>query len=300
MKTLIFPITAIVLSVIAYIFPSGFTPLKGYIIPLLVIIMLGMGITLSVDDFKQILHKKKALFIGVATQFVVMPMAAFFISKLFGFSDEITAGMMLVGTSAGGTASNVMTYIAKGDVALSVSMTLCSTLLAIVLMPFLTWVYIGQEVPVPAANMLIDLIKIMLVPIIVGVSINTFFHKFVQKVLPALPVVSMSAIIAIIAIVVALNVKNIQTVGALVVIGVILHNSIGLACGYTFSKIFGLDEKTARTVAIEVGMQNSGLSVSLAIKYFGSLAALPGALFSIWHNISGSILAGVWHSRSVK
>lgn len=154
--------------------------------------------------------------------------------------------------------------------------------------------------PVPAANMLLDLIKIMLVPIMVGVLLNTFFNKFVSKILPALPVVSMGAIIAIIAIVVALNVKNIQTVGVLVVIGVILHNTTGLACGYAFSKMFGLDERTARTVAIEVGMQNSGLSVSLAIKYFGSLAALPGALFSIWHNISGSILAGIWHTKSLK
>lgn len=233
-------------------------------------------------------------------QFIVMPLAAFVISKLFGFSNEVTAGMMLVGTSAGGTVSNVMTYLAKGDVALSVTMTLLSTLLSIVLMPFLTWLYIGQEVPVPAMNMLISLIKIMLVPIIVGVLINTFFHKLVQKILPALPIISMAAIIAIIAIVVALNVKNIQTVGILVVIGVILHNTAGLVCGYVFSKMLGFDEKTARTVAIEVGMQNSGLSVSLAIKYFGSLAALPGALFSIWHNISGSILASIWHHKSSK
>lgn len=300
MKAAIFPVTAIVLSLIAYSFPSAFVPLKGYIIPFLVVIMLGMGITLSLDDFRQILHKKKALLLGVTIQFIIMPLAAFLISKAFGFSDEITAGMMLVGTSAGGTASNVMTYIAKGDVALSVSMTLFSTLLSIVLMPFLTWIYIGQEVPVPAMNMLLDLIKIMLIPIIAGVLINTFFHKIVEKILPALPVISMSAIIAIIAIVVALNVKNLQTVGGLVALGVVLHNSAGLFCGYFFSKMLGFDEKTARTVAIEVGMQNSGLSVSLAIKYFGSLAALPGALFSVWHNISGSILAGFWSSKSIK
>lgn len=294
MKALIFPITAIVLSIIAYTFPGGFVPLKGYIIPLLVVIMLGMGITLSIDDFKKILHKKKALGLGIFIQFLVMPLAAFAISKAFGFSNEVTAGMMLVGTSAGGTASNVMTYLAKGDVALSVSMTLFSTLLSILLMPFLTWVYIGQQVPVPAMDMLINLVKIMLVPIVVGVLLNTFFHKFVQKILPALPVISMFAIVAIISIVVALNVKNIQTVGALVAVGVVLHNSAGLFCGYIFSKILGFDEKTARTVAIEVGMQNSGLSVALAVKYFGSLAALPGALFSVWHNISGSILAGIW------
>ncbi|QKF91263.1 bile acid:sodium symporter family protein [Campylobacter sp. CCUG 57310] len=298
MKALLFPIAAIVLSFIAYTFPAGFVAIKGYIVPLLVVIMLGMGITLSIDDFKQILHKKKALGLGIFIQFLIMPLAAFLISKAFGFSNEITAGMMLVGTSAGGTASNVMTYLAKGDVALSVSMTLFSTLLSIVLMPFLTWLYIGQEVPVPAMSMLLNLVKIMLVPIVVGVLLNTFFHKFVKKILPALPIISMAAIITIIAIVVALNVKNIQTVGALVALGVVLHNGSGLFCGYFLSKLFGFDEKTARTVAIEVGMQNSGLSVALAVKYFGSLAALPGALFSVWHNLSGSILAGIWSSKS--
>jgi sodium-dependent transporter len=300
LQTLLFPVLAIILSFIAYFFPSTFIPLKGYIIPLLIVVMLGVGINLSINDFKQILHKKRALLLGVLIQFIVMPLAAFIISIAFGFDDNLTAGMMLVGTSAGGTASNVMTYIAKGDVALSVSMTLFSTLLSIFLMPFLTWLYIGENIPVPAIDMLIDLVKIMLIPISIGVILNQFFHKAVLKITPVLPLISIAAIVIIITIVVALNAKNIQNVGFLVMIAVILHNSSGLLCGYFGSKILGFDEKTAKTVAIEVGMQNSGLSVALAAKYFGSLAALPGALFSVWHNISGSILAGIWGSKSSK
>lgn len=300
MKNLLFPIFAVLFSLVAFFMPNLFTGLKVYIVSLLMIVMLGMGLTLKLEDFYNVFEKKKAFLIGVLIQFIIMPLAAFFISKAMGFSTEITVGMMLVGTAAGGTASNVMTYIAKGDVALSVSMTFFSTLLSIVLMPFLTLLYIGEKIDVPAMSMLYSLIKIIVIPIALGVFINKFLHKFTEKILPALPVVSISAIILIIAIVVALNNKNIQTAGLGIFFGVILHNALGLFSGYYLSKLFKFDEKTARTVAIEVGMQNSGLSVALAIKYFSTLSALPGAIFSIWHNISGSLLASYWHSKNTK
>lgn len=300
MKNLLFPIFAILFSLVAYYMPNLFTGLKAYIVPLLMVIMLGMGLTLKLRDFYDVYKKKKAFLIGVLIQFIIMPLAAFFISKAMGFSNEITVGMMLVGTAAGGTASNVMTYIAKGDVALSVSMTFFSTLLSIVLMPLLTWLYIGEKIDVPALSMLYELIKIIVAPIAFGILINRYLHKFTEQILPVLPIISIVAIILIVAIVVALNNANIQTAGLSIFIGVILHNSLGLFSGYYLSKLFKFDEKTARTVAIEVGMQNSGLSVALAIKYFTSLSALPGAIFSIWHNISGSLLASYWHSKNTK
>ncbi|MBE3606766.1 bile acid:sodium symporter family protein [Campylobacter sp. RM13119] len=298
MKTLIFPILAIISSALACFMPEIFVGYKGHIITLLVIIMLGMGMTLTFNDFRDIFYKKSALGIGITLQFVVMPIVALGVSMMFGLENELMVGMMLVGTSAGGTASNVITYIAKGDLALSVSMTLCSTLLSIVLMPFLTWLYIGQKVPVPAIDMLIDLIKITLVPLTIGICLNTFAHKFIQKIQKVMPTISMGAIILIIAIIVAANNANIQKVGLLVVLAVMIHNCSGLLFGYFGAKICGFSEKIARTIAIEVGMQNSGLSVALAIKYFSGLSALPGAIFSIWHNISGALLASFWASKT--
>ncbi|MBR8466076.1 bile acid:sodium symporter family protein [Campylobacter sp. faydin G-140] len=300
MKTLIFPITAIILSFVAYFMPDIFIPFKGYIIPLLIIIMLGMGMTLTLNDFNGVFDKKYALLLGISLQFIIMPLAALGISIAFDLGKDLVVGMMLVGTSAGGTASNVITYLARGNLALSVSMTLCSTLLSIVLMPFLTWLYIGQKVPVPAIDMLIELIKITLIPLSLGIAINTYAHKFVTKIQPLLPTISISSIVFIIAIVVSVNHLNIQKVGYLVIIAVILHNSTGLLLGYLGAKLFGFDDKIARTIAIEVGMQNSGLSVALAIKYFGGLSALPGAMFSIWHNVSGALLAGYWASKDEK
>ena len=181
MNAFIFPVTALLCAALGYALPGVFAPLKTLIVPLLITIMLGMGMTLTLRDFTDIFNKKRALALGVALQFIVMPLAGLGVSRLLNLNDELTAGMMLVGTSAGGTASNVITYLARGNVALSVSMTLCSTLLSIVLMPLLTWLYIGQKVPVPATDMLIDLVKITLVPLTVGVSLNTFAHRVVAR-----------------------------------------------------------------------------------------------------------------------
>lgn len=300
MKALLFPFAAICFSVFSFSFSELFMPLKGYIIPLLMIIMLGMGLTLNLGDFKTVWHKKFAICIGVFLQFLFMPLIALLVSKMLGFNEALTIGMMLVGTSAGGTASNVITYLAKGDLALSVSMTLTSTLLAIFLMPFLMWVYVGQEINLPAQSMLIDLVKITLIPLFIGVSMNTFLNKFVNLFKPALPVLSMTAIIFIIGVIVAINAKNFKDIGLSVAFAVVLHNVIGMISGYYGAKLFKFDEKTARTIAIEVGMQNSGLSVAMAMKYFTPVSALAGAIFSIWHNISGAIFASYCTSKDSK
>lgn len=295
--TQLFPLWAILLSTLALFQPDFFVPLKPYIIPLLIVVMLGMGFTLTWPDFQKIMKQPRVIVLGVALQYTVMPLAAFLIAKLFSMPMELLIGMLLVGASAGGTASNVITYLAKGDLALSISMTLLSTLLAVLALPLLTWLYIGQMVYVPVSDMFISLFKLILLPIIIGTTLNTLYHKQIKTFEPVFPLISTIAIVVIIAIVVALNQENIQHVAGTVVTAVILHNSLGLLAGFWLIKKLGYTDKVARTVAIEVGMQNSGLSVALALKYFTTASALPGALFSIWHNLSGSLLAAYWRRK---
>nr|WP_321498746.1 bile acid:sodium symporter family protein [uncultured Methanolobus sp.] len=289
--TSLFPVWAILLSVVAFIYPSIFSPYKSAITPLLGVVMFGMGITLSANDFLLVLKRPKVIVIGTALQYILMPLIAFILSYALNLPLEIMAGMVLLGACPGGTASNVICYLAKGDVALSITLTSVSTLLAFILTPALTWLYIGQAVPVEVGSMMLSIVKIVLVPVALGIILNTFFDKYIERFRHAFPALSVATIVFIIAIIIALNKESILVAGKLAIVAVVLHNGFGFASGYLFSKILGLDEKDARTIAIEVGMQNSGLSVALAVKYFSALAALPGALFSIWHNISGSFLA---------
>lgn len=290
----LFPLWAIIFSLIAFAYPSIFTPYKEAITPLLGIVMFGMGITLSINDFLLVLKRPAVIALGTAMQYILMPLIAFIISYLLNLPLEIMAGMILLGSCPGGTASNVICYLAKGDVALSITLTSVSTLLAFFLTPALTWLYIGQAVPVEVGNMMLSIVKIVLVPVVLGLIINTLFDKHIERFRHAFPALSVATIVFIIAIIIALNKDNILIAGKIVIIAVILHNGFGFASAYFFSNALGLDEKDARTLAIEVGMQNSGLSVALAAKYFTPLAALPGALFSIWHNIMGSALAAYW------
>ena len=293
----LFPVWAVLLSALAMIQPSFFIDFKGYILPLLMIIMLAMGLTLSASDFKRVGKNGKAVAVGVLLQFLVMPITALLIATMFGFDSELTVGMLLVGSVAGGTSSNVMCYLAKGDTALSISMTAISTLLGVVLTPLLVSLMIGTSVDVPVQSMLISLVKIVLIPVALGVLINTFAHQLVRKAEFVLPYVSMFAIVFIIAIVVALSSEKIAAVGALVAVAVILHNGIGLTLGYWVTYVLGFDKKVCRTIAFEVGLQNSGLASALAVKFFTPAAALPGSIFSVWHNISGSLIARYWSKK---
>lgn len=292
--TRLFPVWALLFTAAAWYFPGVFAPGKGLILPLLMLIMFGMGMTLGAADFYRVLKRPKLIALGIALQYTVMPLLAFSISRLFGLGPELTAGMVLVGASSGGTASNVITYLAKGDVALSISLTAVSTLLAVVLMPALTWLYIGQSVPVPVTKMLMSVLEVVLVPVAVGILLNTLLGKRLGQVKHVFPLLSMGAIVLIIAIIVALDHDNLGKVGPVLLLAVALHNLGGMAAGYLLPRWLGYDAVTCRTLSIEVGMQNSGLSVALAVKYFGALAALPGAIFSVWHNIAGSLLAGRW------
>jgi BASS family bile acid:Na+ symporter len=295
--TRLFPLWVLLACFWAYQQPAEFTELRPWITPLLALIMFSMGLTLHWQDFQRVLSEKRLVMLGVAIQFIVMPLAALLLSKAMNFSPELTAGMMLVGTTAGGTASNVIVYLIGGRVALSIGMTLVSTLLAVALMPLLTWLYLNQMITVPAGKMLSSLLMIVLLPVVLGMLVMHFLKTKLLPVQPFLPLVSMTSIVLIIAIVVALNHDRMSTMGMAVIFAVILHNLIGLASGYSITRLLGYDVQTSRTVAIEVGMQNSGLSVALALKYFSPVSALPGALFSIWHNLSGSLLAAFWRHK---
>ncbi|MFP8965267.1 bile acid:sodium symporter family protein [Pokkaliibacter sp. CJK22405] len=296
----LFPLWAILLSLLAFFMPGLFIDLKAQIVPLLTVIMLAMGLTLSPRDFINVAKNGKALGVGVLLQFIVMPVAAWLVAHLMGFDTELTVGMLLVGSVAGGTASNVMCYLAKGDVALSISMTALSTLIGVVLTPVLVSAMIGQSVDVPVMGMLMSLIKIVFVPVALGVVVNALSPRWIHKALPALPYVSMIAIVLIIATVVALSADKLADIGLPVAVAVILHNSIGLLLGYWVTRLLGFDTKVCRTIAFEVGLQNSGLATALAVKFFTPMAALPGTLFSVWHNVSGSLLASYWSKRPLQ
>jgi BASS family bile acid:Na+ symporter len=253
-----------------------------------------MGMTLKWSDFKETVKSPRIILIGVLLQYFVMPLSAFLISRSFGLSSEYIAGMVLVGSSAGGTASNVICYLARGNVALSITLTIASTLIAVFAMPALSLLYLHQIVHVPFLKMLFSILQMVLIPVLAGTTLNTLLSARIKKIGSVFPFVSTIAIVVIIAIIIGLNQTKLKEVGMIIVCAVMLHNLCGLLIGFWLPKSLGYDDRTCRTLSIEVGMQNSGLSVALAIKHFSVMAAIPGALFSIWHNLSGSFLAGYW------
>ena len=290
----LFPLWAILVSLLAFLAPGVFSPWQGMIVPLLAVVMFMMGITLSAADFKRVLVAPRPILIGVFLQFLIMPLVAFLLSRLLQLSAELTAGMVLVGSCAGGTASNVICYLARGDVALSISMTMVSTLIGVLATPLLCTLYLSTTVAVDTLGMLMDIVQVVLVPVTIGVLANRLFTTTIHKLETFLPSLSVLAILLIIAIIVALNADRLPQIGLITIVAVVLHNALGLTGGYSLARILGSNRQQSRTIAIEVGMQNSGLGVALALEYFSATAALPGALFSIWHNVSGSLLASWW------
>ncbi len=298
--TRLFPLWAVLLSVIAYYSPGTFTPMGPYVSYLLMLIMFAMGVTLRISDFKRVLTRPAPVVAATFLHYLVMPLAAWILAKLFHMPADLSAGMILVGSVASGTASNVMIYLAKGDVALSVTISAVSTLVGVFATPLLTRLYVDTHIKVDVAGMLLSILQIVVIPIFAGLVIHHLFTRTVKRVQPVLPALSMVCILAIISAVVAGSQGFIASVGLVVIAAVILHNGIGLLGGYWGGKLFGFDETTCRTMALEVGMQNSGLAATLGKIYFTPLAALPGALFSVWHNLSGSVLAGYWSGRPVE
>ena len=290
-------VIALLVAIIALVFPD---PVKGviktsYVNTLLGIVMFGMGMTLKLSDFKVVFTKPKAVITGILSQYIIMPLLAFLLVKIFNLDPALAVGVILVGSCPGGTSSNVMTYLAKGDVALSVGMTACTTILAPVVTPALVLLLGGATINVSYVSMLMSIVQVVLVPIVLGFVINHFFEKFAQACAKVLPLVSVIAICLIIMAVVAANASKIMTVGWLIVVVVMLHNLCGYALGYGVGKVLGLSRDQMRTLSIEVGMQNSGLATSLATVHFATmpLAAVPGTVFSVWHNISGAIYANI-------
>lgn len=295
--TRLFPVWAILFSLLAYFYAGIFTGLKSAIVPLLSIVMFGMGMTLTWENFKAVFKSPKIIAFGVFLQYLIMPFAAFAIAKIFSLPAGLFAGVVLVGCSPGGTASNVMCYLGNADVALSITLTTTNTFAAVIATPAFSYLFLHKIVPVPFWGMMLSILQIVLVPVLIGTAINSLFGKKIEKIRQLFPVLSMLAIVIIIAIIVALNKANIFKVDAVTIICVLVLNTLGYALGYYIPKIFKYDKRICRTIGIEVGMQNSGLSVALAIKYFSLLSALPGAIFSVWQNVSGSLLAGWWRLR---
>ena len=263
---------------------------------LLMVVMFGMGLTMKLSDFAVVFSRPRDVLIGCTAQFIFMPLLAFALGKLFGLNDELLVGVVLVGTCPGGTASNVITYLSKGDTALSVGMTSINTLLAPFLTPALTYLYLRTSVSVDVKAMFMSIVQVVVIPIGLGLLINRLFGKYTQKITDVLPAVSVTAICLIVAAVVSHNSGKILSTGLVIFAVVILHNLLGYLCGYLTGILFRMDLPRKKAVAIEIGMQNSGLATTLAGSAFPNLAmaTVPGAIFSVWHNISGAVLAGIF------
>lgn len=295
--TRLFPLWALLLSALALAAPAPFAAAQPAVVPLLALVMLGMGLTLTADDFRAVLAMPRLVALGVALQYTVMPLGAVAVSSLLALPPEQMLGMVLVGAASGGTASNVITYLAGGNVALSVTMTAVSTLLSVALTPAWTLWLAGQAMPVPLAGLAQTVAFVAVGPVLAGMLLRRALGGAARRFAAVFPAVSVAAICLIIAIIVGLNAERLATVGPVLALAVVLHNGLGLAAGYALSRLFGAAVPEARTIAIEVGMQNSGLAVALALKFFTPVAALPGAMFSLWHNLSGAALASWWASR---
>ncbi len=293
----LFPLWAALAAVAAYLVPDAFRPLLPWVTDLLTLVMFGLGVTLTVADFRRVITRPAPVVAGVVVHYLVMPFAAWAIAHALRMPPDLTTGMILVGSVASGTGSTLMVFLAGGDVALSVTIAAMSTLVGIAATPLLVRFYVDASVPVDVVGLLRSIVQIVALPVGLGLLLNRFAPRIVKRVEPALPFVSMGAILLIIGAVVAGSQDSIAAVGPLVFLAVVLHNGLGLLGGYWCGRLLGFDESTCRTLALEVGMQNSGLAAALGIKYFSALAALPGAVFSVWHNVSGSLLAGFWAGR---
>jgi BASS family bile acid:Na+ symporter len=292
----VFPILVVLAGVAGFLLPGAFKPLAPSVPYLLGIIMFCMGLTLTPPDFASVAKRPWAVVLGIVAHYVIMPGAGWLIAVGLHLEPELAVGLILVGCAPSGTASNVMAFLAKGDVALSVAVASVSTLIAPVVTPLLVLFLAGSFLNIDAGAMVLDIVKTVLVPVVAGLLARLFLNKLVARVLPALPWASAVVISLIVAIVVAGSASKIVAAGGIVFLAVVLHNGFGLGLGYLAGKLGRLDDKARRALAFEVGMQNSGLAATLATAHFSPLAALPSAVFSLWHNVSGAAVAA-WLAR---
>ena len=296
-------VLVLVVAAAALLWPASFLQVDTWAInPMLGVIMFGMGLTLSPQDFRIVFSRPKDILIGCLAQFTVMPLLALALSWAFALPKELALGVILVGCCPGGTASNVITYLAKGDLALSVGMTATSTLLAPLLTPLLVWLLAGTMVQVDTIGMLLSIVYVVIAPIAVGLVFQRYLPQFTRSVVPYLPAFSSVVIALVVGIIVAHNADRLLVGGLIVVLVVMLHNLCGLSLGYIIGRLLNLEDPKRRAISIEVGMQNSGLASSLATLHFAAypLATIPGAIFSVWHNISGALVAAVFKRSALK
>ena len=287
-------------AVLALVFPEMLRQIPTTVINyLLGVVMFGMGLTLNLRDFKIVFSRPKDVIIGCLAQFSIMPLLAWTLARLFSLDEALALGVVLVGCCPGGTASNVITYLSKGDLALSVGMTGVSTLLAPFLTPLLTWALAGKSVDVDTVGMLLSILWVVILPIVIGLVVKWIWPKFTEKATDYLPAISSLAISMIVAIVIGANASKLLAGGLIIVVVVVLHNLCGLSLGYLIGQVLGLAKPKKRAISIEVGMQNSGLASSLATIHFAAypLATIPGAIFSVWHNLSGAAVAYLYRKN---
>ncbi len=276
----------IILSTAAWLVPGQFASLKSGIVPALGLIMFGMGVGLSTEQLLAVVKSPRFLLIGVVLQFLLMPLLAWGIATAMGLPLLLAAGLIITGSCPGGTASNVMVYLAGGNLALSVAMTTCSTLIAPLVTPLLAQFYIGERLELPVGQMYLSIVQIVVLPVAAGMALRGWLPQVGERLLRVMPWVAMTLVALIVATIVGLNKERLVDIGGWLLLAVALHNGGGLLLGYLGSWLLGADESDRRTVALEVGMQNSGLATALAIKFLAPAAALPAALFSLWHNLS--------------
>ena len=287
----VFPLLILAAALVGFLAPETAKTLLPQVNLFLGIIMFGMGLTLTLPDFALVAKRPLPVLLGVVAQYAIMPLLGLAVALLLRLPPELAAGVILVGSAPGGTSSNVISYLARADTALSVAMTSVSTLLAPLLTPLLTLWLAGQYMVVDGAAMAASIVTIVLLPVLGGLVVRLLLHRLVDRVLPALPWVSVVFIALVVAAVVGNSAATVLSAGALVLAAVVLHNGLGYALGYGVARALRVPVRSARTVSIEVGMQNSGLAAGLAAQYISPAAALPGAVFSLWHNLSGAVLA---------
>lgn len=277
--------------------PGLFAWVAPHVAPLLGVIMFGMGMTLRWEDFSHVFLRPRDIVLGLAAQFGCMPLLAFLLCRLFRLPPDLAMGVILVGTAPGGTASNVLTFIARGDVPYSVALTAVATFLSLGLMPLLTWLLGGVWVPVDVWGLFLSIVNIVLLPVLLGLTAHRFCRPLTQKALPFLPLLSSLVITLVVAGIIAVNAERILHAEASVFLVVIVHNLLGLALGYILARAWNLGESRSRALCLEVGTQNSGLATALALTHFSPASAIAGALFSVWQNISGALLSNYFHTR---
>ena len=296
-------VLVLVCAVLSLLFPGVLQPIPTKTINyLLGVVMFGMGLALNLHDFQVVFSRPKDIIIGCMAQYTVMPFLAWGLAKVFQLDEALALGVVLVGCCPGGTASNVITYLAKGDLALSVGMTGVSTVLAPLLTPLLTWALAGKSIQVDVTGMLLSILWVVILPIVLGLIIKSLWPKFTEKTMDYLPAFSSVAIAFTVSIVISANASKLLASGFLIILVVMCHNLFGLGLGYLIGRLLGMSEPKKRAVSIEVGMQNSGLASSLATLHFAAypMATIPGAIFSVWHNISGAIVAWLYTKKDIR